>query len=88
MKNIGYSDPPRVCRFTRFVGSLLLLAGLGAIVGWVIPRQDDLAADPDEKDRPFAQVAPTATARPSGCSPSRPTTPNWRPPRSLGTCRS
>jgi WD40 repeat protein len=57
MKNIGYSDPPRVCRFTRFVGSLLLLAGLGVIVGWVIPTQDDLAADPDEKDRPFAQVA-------------------------------
>ena len=57
MKNIGYSDPPRVCRFTRFVGSLLLLAGLGAIFGWVIPTQDDLAAEPDEKDRPFAQVA-------------------------------
>jgi hypothetical protein len=42
----------------RFVGGLLLLAGLGTIIGFVIPtQQDGLESQPDEKDRPFAQAA-------------------------------
>ena len=57
MTNIIYSDTCRLSRFAGFIGWLLLLAGIGMSIGFVTPNPDDREAQPDEKDRPFAQAA-------------------------------